>query len=164
MGCRDDTVMRNDFNTPMNARLYVPTTFCKTTYRKKITWISTTASCEKRSWYRPSFNLPTLLQNVILTDLLLQGYSLTELQLFHVVVARKIQRHWTLHIMDNLADQHDILQLAYQLMHIYTAFYIKTFKITPTCFDPKIIFRELCCSLLKSHFKIHSLIDFLKLI
>jgi len=29
-------------------------------------------------------------------------------------------------------------------------FHIKTFKITPTCFDPKIIFRELHFSLLKS--------------
>ena len=35
--------------------------------------------------------------------------------------------------------------------HTYN-FYIKTFKIAPTCFDPKIIFRELHCSLLKSHF------------
>jgi len=35
--------------------------------------------------------------------------------------------------------------------HTYN-FYIKTFKISPTCFDPKIIFRELRCSLLKSHF------------
>ena len=38
-------------------------------------------------------------------------------------------------------------------MHILNFFYIKTFKIAPTCFDPKIIFRELRCSLLKSHFK-----------
>jgi len=38
-------------------------------------------------------------------------------------------------------------------MHIHNSFfYIKTFKIAPTCFDPKIIFRELHCSLLKSHF------------
>jgi len=28
-------------------------------------------------------------------------------------------------------------------MHIYKIFYIKTFKIAPTCFDPKIIFREM---------------------
>jgi len=28
-------------------------------------------------------------------------------------------------------------------MHIYKFFYIKTFKIAPTCFDPQIIFREL---------------------
>jgi len=28
-------------------------------------------------------------------------------------------------------------------MHIHKIFYIKTFEITPTCFDPKIIFREL---------------------
>ena len=35
--------------------------------------------------------------------------------------------------------------------HIYN-FYIKTFKIAPTYSDPKIIFRELRCSLLKSHF------------
>jgi len=46
-------------------------------------------------------------------------------------------------------------------MHIYNVFYIKTFKIAPTCFDPKIIFRELRCSLLKSHFQKHSLINFL---
>jgi len=37
-------------------------------------------------------------------------------------------------------------------MHIYKIFYIETFKIAPTCFDPKIIFRELHYSLLKSHF------------
>jgi len=30
--------------------------------------------------------------------------------------------------------------------------YIKTFKIASKCFDPKIIFRELHCSLLKSYF------------
>jgi len=35
---------------------------------------------------------------------------------------------------------------------IHKSFYIKTFKIAPTCFVPKIIFRELHCSLLKSHF------------
>jgi len=29
-------------------------------------------------------------------------------------------------------------------------FHIKTLKIAPTCFDPKIILRELRCSLLKS--------------
>jgi len=29
--------------------------------------------------------------------------------------------------------------------------YIKTFKIAPTCFGPKIIFRELRCSLLKAY-------------
>ena len=34
-------------------------------------------------------------------------------------------------------------------MH-YIKFHIKTPKITPTCFDPKIILRELRCSLLKS--------------
>jgi len=32
----------------------------------------------------------------------------------------------------------------------YIKFRIKTFKIAPTCFDPKIILRELRCSLLKS--------------
>jgi len=37
-------------------------------------------------------------------------------------------------------------------MHIHNFFLnIKTFKIAPTCFDPKIIFRELHCSLLMSH-------------
>jgi len=35
--------------------------------------------------------------------------------------------------------------------HTYN-FYNKTIKIAPTCFDPKIIFRELHCSLLKPHF------------
>jgi len=36
-----------------------------------------------------------------------------------------------------------------QQMH-YIKFHIKTLKIAPTCFVPKIILRELCCSLLKS--------------
>ena len=36
-----------------------------------------------------------------------------------------------------------------QQMH-YIKFHIKTLKIAPTCFDPKIILRELYCSLLKS--------------
>jgi len=35
-----------------------------------------------------------------------------------------------------------------QQMH-YIKFHIKTLKIAPTCFDPKIILRELHCSLLK---------------
>ena len=35
----------------------------------------------------------------------------------------------------------------------YIKFHIKTLKIAPTCFYPKIIFRELHFSLLKSHFK-----------
>ena len=38
-------------------------------------------------------------------------------------------------------------------MYIHQIFYIKTFKIAPKYFDPKIIFRELHCSLLKPHFK-----------
>jgi len=37
-------------------------------------------------------------------------------------------------------------------MHIHKLVYIKTFKIAPTYFDPKIIFREPHCSSLKSHF------------
>ena len=41
----------------------------------------------------------------------------------------------------------------YIYVYIYLFIYIKPFKIAPTYFDPKIIFRELCCSLLKSHFK-----------
>ena len=47
-------------------------------------------------------------------------------------------------------------------MHIHKFFYVKIFKIAPTCFDPKIIFRELHCSLLKSYLKKkkHSLINF----
>jgi len=36
-----------------------------------------------------------------------------------------------------------------QQMH-FIKFHTKTLKIAPTCFDPKIIFRELRCSLLKS--------------
>jgi hypothetical protein len=36
-----------------------------------------------------------------------------------------------------------------QQMH-YIKFHIKTPKIAPTCFDPKIILRELRCPLLKS--------------
>jgi len=46
------------------------------------------------------------------------------------------------------------IYLAHQLTHIhniFSFFYIKTFKIAPTCFDPKIIFRELHCSSLNSH-------------
>ena len=31
--------------------------------------------------------------------------------------------------------------------------HIKTLKMAPTCFDHKIIIREPCCSLLKSHIK-----------
>jgi len=31
-------------------------------------------------------------------------------------------------------------------MHVHKIVYIKTFKTAPTCFDPKIIFRELHCS------------------
>ena len=42
-----------------------------------------------------------------------------------------------------------ITSIINQQMH-YTKFRIKTFKIAPTCFDPKIILRELRCSLLKS--------------
>ena len=43
--------------------------------------------------------------------------------------------------------------------------YKQTFKIAPTCFDPKIIFKRLHCSLLKLHFflKKHSLFNFLTL-
>jgi len=37
-------------------------------------------------------------------------------------------------------------------LSLWVFFYIKTFKIASTCFDPKIIFREINCSLLKSHF------------
>ena len=48
-----------------------------------------------------------------------------------------------------------------KLIHIHKIFYIKTFKITPTRFDPKIVFRELHCSFLKPHFYKHSLITFL---
>jgi len=33
-----------------------------------------------------------------------------------------------------------------QQMH-YIAFHIKTLKMSPTCFDPKIILKEICCSL-----------------
>jgi len=34
--------------------------------------------------------------------------------------------------------------------YTYIQFHIKTLKIAPTCFDPKIILRELRCFLLKS--------------
>jgi len=37
-------------------------------------------------------------------------------------------------------------------MQVHKILYVKTSEIAPTCFDPKIIFRELYCSLLKSHF------------
>ena len=40
-------------------------------------------------------------------------------------------------------------------MHMHNFFYIKTFKIAPICFDPKTIFREPHCSLLKSRFYLH---------
>jgi len=43
-------------------------------------------------------------------------------------------------------------------MHTHKIFYIKTFKIAPLRFDPNINFRELHCSLLKSHCLKHSLI------
>jgi len=36
-------------------------------------------------------------------------------------------------------------------VHIYIFFFTKTFKIAPTCFDAKIIFRELHYSLVKSN-------------
>jgi len=49
-------------------------------------------------------------------------------------------------------DAQIYIQSAHQLMHIHKIVYIKTFKIAPTCFDPKIIFRELHCSSQKSHF------------
>jgi len=44
-------------------------------------------------------------------------------------------------------------------MHVFNIFNIKTFKIAATCFDPKIIFRELHCYLLKSHFFKNTLAD-----
>jgi len=44
-----------------------------------------------------------------------------------------------------------------QQMH-YIKFHIKILKIAPTCFDPKIIFRELRCSLLKSFKNNHKII------
>ena len=44
------------------------------------------------------------------------------------------------------------ISLAQQLMHIHKIVFIKTFKIAPACFDPKIIFGVLHCSSLKSHF------------
>jgi len=46
----------------------------------------------------------------------------------------------TVHFVESIINQ--------QCTHI--KFHIKTFKIAPTCFDPKIILRELRCSLLKS--------------
>ena len=55
------------------------------------------------------------------------------LQVFH----RPKTNKWPIHIISTLTN-----------VHIQN-FYIKTFKIAPTCFDPKIIFRELHCSLLK---------------
>ena len=44
---------------------------------------------------------------------------------------------------------HRITLIINQQMH-YIKFHIKTLKIALTCFDPKIILRELRCSLLKS--------------
>jgi len=42
-----------------------------------------------------------------------------------------------------------VISLAHQLMHLHKSFYVKSLKISPTYFNPKIIFRELNCSLLK---------------
>ena len=35
-------------------------------------------------------------------------------------------------------------------MQTYKIFYTKTFKIAPTCVDPKTIYRELRCSIFKN--------------
>jgi len=51
-------------------------------------------------------------------------------------------------------------------MHIHKIVYIKTFKIAPTCFHPKIISKELYCSSVKSHFfkNTHRLIPYINLV
>jgi len=46
-------------------------------------------------------------------------------------------------------EQARVTLIINQQMH-YIKFHIKTLKIAPTCFDPKIILRELRCSLPKS--------------
>ena len=51
------------------------------------------------------------------------------------------QREWTSSSLYR-AFRRDT-QSAHQPMHIRKIVYIKTFKIAPTCFDPKTIFREL---------------------
>jgi len=67
-------------------------------------------------------------------------------QLFPSISIFKFRQIWIL-----------VIYLAHQLMHTHKIVYIGTFKIAPTCFDPKIIFREVHCSLLKSHFLKQSL-------
>ena len=41
-------------------------------------------------------------------------------------------------------------RITFIITNKWIKFHIKTLKIAPTCFDPKIILRELRCSLLKS--------------
>ena len=48
-----------------------------------------------------------------------------------------------------ITTTHPFTSITNQRMN-YIKFHIKTLKIAPTCFDPKIILRELRCSLLKS--------------
>jgi len=45
--------------------------------------------------------------------------------------------------------KHMFIALIITIKCTYIKFHIKTLKIAPTCFDPKIILRELRCSLLK---------------
>ena len=47
---------------------------------------------------------------------------------------------------------------AHHIFHV-SGLRVKTFKIAPTCFDPKIIFRELHLFLVKVTFLKHSLIN-----
>jgi len=46
-------------------------------------------------------------------------------------------------------------------MHIHKIVYIKTFKIAPTYFDPKIIFRELRIEICWSDFKCFNINNFM---
>ena len=67
--------------------------------------------------------------------------------------------HWNVNLSSSLCLPSCKVNLRHFYYHTdkctYIKFHIKTFKIAPTCFDPKIILRELRCSLLKSFKKIN---------
>ena len=72
----------------------------------------------------------------------------SQTQHYFIIVANKLNNKILLCLTETNKFIHSIS--APPNAHIYKCFHIKTLKIAPTCFDPKIIFRELCCSLLKS--------------
>ena len=88
--------------------------------------------------------------------ILVGGYQLLEAQkafnfkLFSNLNERK--QYETFELLAVFKKVHAFLLISVQTNAHNKIFYIKTFKIAPTCFDPKIIFRELHCSSLKSLF------------